>query len=109
MAKKSRCRIRKIDSEEEMGDQAGEYVSSSKGGVEKKNNASKSGSSVVCIQHQNAGDNFDREARAIGEDMDEQGSGSDGENCVEGKIDLTGGEFDIDAVGVKMMTHTSGD
>ena len=56
MAKKSRSRIRKIDSEEEEGEQAGEYVNSSQGGVEKKNNANKSGSSVVCIQHQNAGD-----------------------------------------------------
>ena len=31
MAKKSRSRIRKIDSEEEEGEQAGEYVNSSQG------------------------------------------------------------------------------
>ena len=93
MAKKNKCRSRKLDSEEEACDQAGEYVSSSKEGVEKKNNASKSGSSVVCLQHENAGDNFDREARAIEENTEEQSSGSD----VENRIDLTGGELDMDA------------
>ena len=93
MAKRSKYRSRKFDSDEEACDQAGEYVSSSKEGVEKKDNASKSGSSVVCLQHENAGDNFDREARAIEENMEEQSSGSD----VESRVDLTGGELDIDA------------
>ena len=37
--------------------------------------------------------------------MEEQGSGSDEENCVEGKIDLTGGEFDMDAAGGEEDGH----
>ena len=111
MAKKNRCRIKKIDSEEEEGEQAGEVTNSSQGGFEKKleNSASRSGSSVVCIQHQNlsAGDNIDPGARAIGEDVNEQESGSDEENCVEGKIDFTGGEDDFDAARVEDDKHTT--
>ena len=93
MAKRNKNRSRRLDSDEEEYDQTDKNDNSSKGGVERSKDASKDGSSVVCLQPENAGNNLDREARAIEEVAEEQSSGSD----VESRVDLTGGELDIDA------------
>ena len=103
-AKKDRSRLKRIDREEEEGERTEEVTNSSQGGFENKlvKSASKSGSSVVCIQHQdlNAGENIEPGASAIGEDGNEQKSGSEDEESVGEKIDLTGGENDdFDAAG----------
>ena len=89
MAKRNKHRGRRLDSDEEEYDQTDKNDNSSKGGGERSKDASKDGSSVVCLQPENAGNNLDRVTRAIEKVAEEQSSGSG--------VDLTGGELDIDA------------
>ena len=88
MAKRNKHRDRRLDSDEEEYDQTDKNANSSKGG-ERSKDASKDGSSVVCLQPENAGIDLEQITRAIERVAEEQRSGPG--------VDLTGGELDIDA------------
>ena len=88
MAKMNKHRDRRLDSDEEEYDQTDKNVNSSKEG-ERSKDASKDGSSVVCLQPENTGIDLERITRAIERVAEEQTSGSG--------VDLTRGELDLDA------------
>ena len=89
MAKKNKHKDRRLDSDEE--EECGpteKNATFSKGG-ERGKEASKDGSSIVCLQPENAGIDLDQITRAIEKVAEEQRSGPG--------VDLTGGELDLDA------------
>ena len=88
MAKRNKNRSRRLDSDEEEYDQTEKNANCSKGG-ERSKDASKDGSSVVCLQPENAGIDLDQITRAIEKVAEEQKSGPG--------VNLTGGELDLDA------------
>ena len=88
MAKRNKHKDRRLDSDEEEYDQTEKNANCSKGG-ERGKDASKDGSSVVCLQPESTGIDLERITRAIERVAEEQRGGSG--------VDLTGGELDLDA------------
>ena len=89
MAKKNKHKDRRLDSDEEEECGSTEKNATCSKGGERGKEASKDGSSVVCLQPENAGIDLDQITRAIEKVAEEQRSGPG--------VDLTGGELDLDA------------